>query len=242
MREQLYLLVKLQKIETETSDIKAELGQVSKKFEKLDDERHAFEQALADEESDCDELKKNYRNFEADAQTNLSSVDKTEVKLRSVKTNKEYQALLKEIEDQKAKNSKIEDRMLECLDRLDEVEKSIAKKKQDQIELSEQLKSEKGIIAQDVEQKKKKLIELDTARDEIAGMIEPKLLEKYNTTKSQQAGGLAVASVKNAVCYGCNMNIPPQMYNELHRRDALMFCPHCHRILYWDETPTTKNE
>jgi len=54
---------------------------------------------------------------------NQSSVDKTTVKLRSVKTNKEYQALLKEIEDQKAKNSKIEDQMLECLDRLDEVEK-----------------------------------------------------------------------------------------------------------------------
>jgi predicted nucleic acid-binding Zn-ribbon protein len=236
MKQQLDILVKLQKIETETSEIKAELGQVSKKLEKLDDEFHAFEQALADEESYFDELKQEYRNFESDAQMNLSSVDKTKVKLRSVKTNKEYQALLKEIEDQNAKNAKIEDQMLECLDRLDVVEKSIANKKQDHIELSEQLKSEKEIIAQDVEQKKKKDVELDTNRKELAGMIDPKLLEKYNTTKSQQAGGLAVASVKNAVCYGCNMNIPPQMYNELHRRDALMFCPHCHRILYWDET------
>lgn len=242
MRQQLDILVKIQKIETEASAIKTDLGQVSKKLEKLDDELHAFEQALADEESSFDELTKKYRDFESDAQTNLSSVDKTKVKLRSVKTNKEYQALLKEIEDQKAKNSKIEDQMLECLERLDEIEKSIAKKKQDHVELSEQLKSEKGIIAQDVEQKKKRLVELDMAREEMVGMIEPKLLEKYNTTKSQQAGGLAVASVKNAVCYGCNMNIPPQMYNELHRRDALMFCPHCHRILYWDETPMTKNE
>jgi len=236
MKQQLDILVKLQKIETETSDIKAELGQVSKKLEKLDEELHAFEKALADEESNLDELKNKYRNFESDAQMNQSSVDKTTVKLRSVKTNKEYQALLKEIEDQKSKNSIIEDQMLECLDRLDEVEKIIAKKKQDHIELSEQLKSEKKIIAQDVEQKKKKLVELDTARKEIAGTIESELLEKYNKTKSQQAGGLAIASVKNAVCYGCNMNIPPQMYNELHRRDALMFCPHCHRIVYWGES------
>ncbi len=235
MKRQLEILVKLQKIETETSGIKAELGQVSQKLEKLDDELHAFEQALADEESYLNELKQKYRDYESDAQMNQSRVDKTTVKLRSVKTNKEYQALLKEIEDQKAKNSKIEDQMLECLDRWDEVEESIAKKKQEHIELSEQLKTEKVVIARDVEQKKKKLAELDMTREEIAGMIEPNLLEKYNTTKSQQSEGLAVASVKNAVCSGCNMNIPPQMYNELHRRDTLMFCPHCYRILYWDE-------
>ncbi len=63
MKQQLEILVKLQKIETETSDIKAELGQVSEKLEKLDDELHAFEQALADEESHLDELKLKYRNF-----------------------------------------------------------------------------------------------------------------------------------------------------------------------------------
>jgi len=63
MKQQLDILAKLQKIETETSDIKATLGQVSKKLETLDDELRAFEQALADEESNLDELKKTYRNF-----------------------------------------------------------------------------------------------------------------------------------------------------------------------------------
>jgi hypothetical protein len=237
MKEQIDTLVKLQKIETEAGKIKAELGQVSERLEKLDDELRDLEQVLKDEELYFDELKKKYRNYEADAQVNVSKVEKTKVKLRSVKTNKEYQALLKEIEDQETNNSEIEDQMLECLDRLDEVENSIAGKKKDYITLSDRIKSEKDRINQELQQQQQKLAELDANRAEVSSMVEPQLLEKYNLIKSQQRAGLAIAPVKNAVCYGCNLNLPPQMYNELHRRDALMFCPHCHRIVYWEAQP-----
>ncbi|NJL58289.1 MAG: hypothetical protein HC887_00235 [Desulfobacteraceae bacterium] len=47
----------------------------------------------------------------------------------------------------------------------------------------------------------------------------------------QRVGNLAVASVSNAVCSGCNMNIPAQLYNELHRFDSLRYCPFCRRII-----------
>jgi predicted nucleic acid-binding Zn-ribbon protein len=46
-------------------------------------------------------------------------------------------------------------------------------------------------------------------------------------------GGIAISQVVNATCSGCNMNIPPQMYNELQKRDSLKFCPNCERIIYW---------
>lgn len=237
MKEQIDILVKLQKIETEAEKIKAGLGQVSARLEKLDDELRDLEQSLKDEESGFDELKKKYRDYESEAQVSVARVEKSKVKLRSVKTNKEYKAMLKEIEDQETRNSEIEDQMLECLDRLDEVENNIARKKEDYRTLSDRIQSEKDRIDQEAQLQKKKLAELDADREEVSRMVEPQLLEKYNLVKSQQGAGLAIAPVKNAVCYGCNLNLPPQMYNELHRRDALMFCPHCHRIVYWEEQP-----
>ena len=48
----------------------------------------------------------------------------------------------------------------------------------------------------------------------------------------------------NGTCQGCNMNIPPQLYNILQRGDAIELCPNCNRIIYWDksagEIPTAR--
>jgi hypothetical protein len=44
-----------------------------------------------------------------------------------------------------------------------------------------------------------------------------------------------VAPVVDAVCQGCHLNIPWQLFNELHRFDELTFCPHCRRIIFCQE-------
>lgn len=235
MKEQIDMLIKLQRIETETDRIKSTLIAVSKRFESLDAGLKEFERTIEDQESIINELKKKYRNFESDTKMNLERVKKTQAKLRSVKTNKEYQSFLKEIEDVNTKNSKIEDKMIECLDRMDETEKIIATKKDEYLQLSDSVKNEKETIDQEAEQGKKKLAELETDRKVVSGMVDPELLKKYFMIKEQNQGGLAIVPVKDAVCHGCNVNLPPQLYNELHRCDTLRFCPNCHRIIYWKE-------
>jgi predicted nucleic acid-binding Zn-ribbon protein len=207
MKEQIYQLVKLQKIETETGNIRTGLNQVSKKLETLDGELREFKQTLEDQEAFVDELKKKYRDYETEAQINVSRMAKTKEKLVSVKSNREYQALLKELEDGEAKHSEVEDQMLECLDRLDEIEKAIAEKKEDRLELSERIKSEKEKINRETQLQQTKLADLDADREGICGTIKPNLLEKYNHIKTLYSGGLVMVPVKNAVCQGCNMNI-----------------------------------
>jgi hypothetical protein len=236
MKEQIDILIRLQRIETETDRIKSTLIAVSKRFESIEAGLKEFERTIEDQESIINELKKKYRDFESDTKMNLERVKKTQAKLRSVKTNKEYQSFLKEIEDVNAKNSKIEDKMIECLDRMDETEKIIATKKDEYLQLSDRVKSEKETINQEAGQGKKRLAELETDRKVVSGMVDPELLKKYFMIKEQNQGGLAIVPVKDAVCHGCNVNLPPQLYNELHRCDTLRFCPNCHRIVYWKET------
>jgi hypothetical protein len=48
---------------------------------------------------------------------------------------------------------------------------------------------------------------------------------------------VGIIAVIDAVCQGCHMNIPPQMYNELQRGDNLTKCPMCQRLIYWKNTP-----
>lgn len=232
MREQIKDLVKLQQIETETVRIKSALNDVSKMLDDLDSGVKIFEQTIETQERIINELKKQYRDHESDIQLNLEKEQKIQAKLRSVKNNKEYQALLKEIEDVRGKNSEIEDQMIDFLDRMDITEKIITTKKDEYINIFEDAKSEKESIKQNAEARKKRLAELDMEGAEVSRLIDPELLKRYLIIKEQSPGGLAVVLVKDAVCHGCNVNIPPQLYNELFRCDSLRFCPNCQRIIY----------
>jgi len=234
MKEQIKVLVKLQHLDAESIRIKSTLNDVSKKLKHLDSSLEEIEQTIKDQESVLDGLKKQYRDYESDVKLNLAKINKSQEKLRSVKTNKEYQSLLKEIEDVKSKNSSIEDKMIECLDRIDEAEEIIATKKDEYLQFSDRIKSEKQSIEHDAEIDKKKLDELDMDRKNVSGLIDAQLFKKYLVIKEQQEG-LAVVPVKDAVCHGCNVNLPPQLYNELFRHDSLKFCPNCHRIIYLKE-------
>ena len=234
MKEQIKVLVKLQHLDAESIRIKLTLNDVSKKLKHLDSSLEEIEQIIKDQESVLDGLKKQYRDYESDVKLNLAKINKSQEKLRSVKTNKEYQSLLKEIEDVKSKNSSIEDKMIECLDRIDEAEEIIATKKDEYLQFSDRIKSEKQSIEHEAEIDKKKLDELDMDRKNVSGLIGSQLFKKYLVIKEQQEG-LAVVPVKDAVCHGCNVNLPPQLYNELFRHDSLKFCPNCHRIIYLKE-------
>ena len=63
--------------------------------------------------------------------------------------------------------------------------------------------------------------------------VKPEVLKRYGTIRMRR--GLAVVSVRNGTCQGCNMNIPPQLYNTLQRGLSIETCPSCHRIIYWED-------
>ena len=234
IKEQIFILVKLQKIETEICALKLTLNNVDRQYDALDAELREFEQNIDNEVSLLDELKKQYRLYESDAQVNLEQVKKSQASLRSIKTNREYQSLLKQIDEFNVKNVKIEDEMLEFLDRMDKAESNIAAKKNEYSMLEDRIMSDKEIIKQETEHGNKRLAQLNMDFNDVSGSITPELLKKYEMVKKQK-GGIAIVPVNDAVCGGCNMNIPPQMYNELQRCDSLMFCPNCQKMIYWQQ-------
>ena len=232
-KEDLETLAKLQSIEVETDRINAKLNTVPEKIESFDLEIQTLDKRLSDEFIRLDELGKAYRTYESDFDVNLSKMKKSEGKLREVKTNKEYQYTLKEIEDIKAINSEIEDKMIDCLDQMDEAEKYLSTKKDEFQGLKDQIETEKDAIQQETEAGRARLKDLQMEWGAVSKQIGPELMKTYMQVREKR--GSAVAAVNKAVCQGCNLNIPPQMYNELQRGGDLRFCPHCQRIIYWKE-------
>jgi predicted nucleic acid-binding Zn-ribbon protein len=72
-------------------------------------------------------------------------------------------------------------------------------------------------------------------REDLAGRVRPDVMKRYQHIRAKR--GLAVVPVRNGTCAGCNMSIPPQLYNQLIRGEQLFACPLCHRLIYYEPEP-----
>ena len=230
-REQIELLIALQEKERAAVKVQAVLDELPARMEEVESGLKQMEAAINEKKEHLAELKKVYRAHDADIQTNQGRIQKREEQLRSVKTNKEYQAILKEIAEIKKASSRMEDETLACLDQMDAVEKEIREQEEALAAEAEEVARQKSMIEADAETERRSLEELVGEQTAIAQQIDPQLIDRYEMIKSHSRG-IAIVQVKESVCLGCHMNIPPQMYNELHRENEIKTCPHCHRLLY----------
>ncbi|MEJ2473115.1 MAG: C4-type zinc ribbon domain-containing protein [Desulfobacterales bacterium] len=223
--------MKLQEVEIETASVQAQLAGFPRLLTDLDARLKASESAVTLEAGRLSKIQQAYRVQEADAKEIQTRILKSEEKLRSVKTNKEYQSSLKEIDDLKRSLSAVEDRMIAHLDEMDQVEASVATKENEVKLLSREIEAEKEKIRKSAFSAQEQLDRLNDERAKIIAVIDPELLKVYETVK-QNSGGVAIAVVKNAVCLGCHVNLPPQMFHDLLHFDKLLVCPHCERLIY----------
>jgi len=233
--EQIVTLVKLQKIDTEAQKLESLLKKIPLRIGTLDERLEKFMRTVEEDENLISELNKKYRTYESDVQLNLGMIQKSQEKLRSVKTNKEYQSSLKEIEDIKSKNSKIEDEMLEFLERIESVERDLNERRDAYSKIVDETNREKISIEKDGDQSKQKLVGLASDRNAVTDLLDSTILDIFYRVKAKQPDSVAIAEVKDAVCQGCNLNIPPQLYIELQHRNSLKNCPSCERIIYWED-------
>jgi predicted nucleic acid-binding Zn-ribbon protein len=231
IKEQLNTLVELQDAEMEIQHLEKELARIEVRVNAMLSEQTAFEQKVQDSRNTIDDLKKQYRSDESEIKDIDSQITKSKEKLRSVKTNKEYQSTLKEIDDLKNKSSQIEDRMLENLERIESEESEIVEKMADLEDVKREVAGKQEEIRTTGEQKRQNLDRLVKERDAIVSTMEDKLTALYHKVK-RQSGGIAMAAVVETICQQCRMNIPPQQFNELMRLDSMRLCPHCQRIMY----------
>ncbi|MDO9111511.1 MAG: C4-type zinc ribbon domain-containing protein, partial [Desulfatirhabdiaceae bacterium] len=235
MKDQIAILVSLQQIEIESSSVKIHLCSVSKRLDLLNNSQNELKQRITDESAKIEEWRKQYRSYESDIKQNQVMIKRSQDRLNSIKNNREYQALLKEIEELKRTNAAIEDQMIDCLNQVDDSEKKTAATHEELQLLENDLLQEQQLVGVATENAGKRLNELDLERQEISSKIEADVLKLFRKVQSQQVRGNAVVPVQDAVCHGCYVNIPPQMYNELQRCDKLRMCPNCQRIIYWKQ-------
>lgn len=234
MKEQILLLIELQKSDLEMEMTKIKNEELPATIVKLDAEFQGFKGKVEAEREKLEELNRTHREKEESLKRGIENLQKTKSRLLEVKTNKEYHAMLKEIEIVEEKNSKVEDEIIYILDEIDNVREGLKIREEDLNAYRLKYEKERNKIEGEINSVDSELLVCQKKINDVRGEIDVNLLKKYEVIKERR-NGLAVVSVWNGTCKGCHMNIPPQMYNELQRSEDLMLCPNCNRILYWSD-------
>lgn len=199
----------------------------------LEEEFKSFSTVVDTEREQLEDLRKRRREKDAHLLAGQEALKRTRERLFEVKTNKEYQSMLKEIEAFEAKNSRMEDEMIALLDELDHLETALKTGEGELEAHRRRYEEEKAGLEAELNSLAEELSVCVRKCTELKKEIPAELLRKYVQIKS--AGrGVAVVAVWKEVCDGCHMSIPPQLYNQLQKTVMLTTCPNCNRIIYWE--------
>ena len=231
---QLRHLIALQKAETEIKRLQDLLASVEEDEKALETRLSKSKDGLDTASETLKTLKTTCRELEREVQDETDQIAKRKARLSQLKSNKEYQATLREITDLEKRISQKEDRILEIYENLEKAESQQAEAEKELRIQTRLVSEEKDRVKKAAEKNQAELARKEEERRKAINKMDPRLISRFENLRAY-SGAMFIAPVKDAVCHGCNMNIPPQLYNELQRMDQLVQCPHCERIIYWQE-------
>lgn len=234
MKEKLLLLIKLQDCDSQLVKLSSKKKILPENIEKLDKEFNLFKEGIEKNKVKYDELKSRHTENENKIKKVNEGIVKTKERMLEVKNNKEYQAMLKEIEIAESSRGEIETQIISLLDELDKL--SVLVKKDEEVlkQSRSKYEQEKKAMEDDLNAVDTDVANWEQKRIDLQRDVPDELLVRYERIKKRNKG-VGVTSVWKSVCNGCHMNIPPQLYNELQRSDDLLSCPNCNRIMYFQD-------
>ncbi len=238
MRDQIAALGTLQQVDLELDVIEEKLENYPKEIYRYQEELENSKKSIAKAKEELEQMKINKNEMEQQLEQNTDTMKNGEKRLFEIKTYREYEALQKEISEAKSTNGSFEEEILQAMEVIEDLENHINEKEQ---ELSEKEKESEQLI-NDYEAKiseLKQTQEIKTReKQKVLSLIKPEILPIYEKIKARN--GIAIAPARNEICTGCNMNIPPQLFNEVLTLTRVIQCPNCQRILYCEESMSGK--
>lgn len=232
--EELKSLIELQVIDTAIADLTRQKNRLPEIINEAKQFLTASQADLLNVKTSYDNLLKEKRTKEQAVEDEDAKIEKLKSRTSQIKTNEEYQALIREVDAaKKAKNTQ-EDALLVVLEKAEDVKKELNDKEQKVKEEEKKFTAEESRIKVDFTIVEDELNKLLKSRNEHGSRIGKDLLKRY-TQLFESKNNLALAAVKNGNCLGCHMNIPPQTLTEIKKNSKIIQCFNCSRILYWKD-------
>lgn len=235
LKEEIRKLADLQTVDTEIYNLKqsrdVEKPQMLEKLEKSFEEKKS---ALSSYDQEVKDLTIQKKDKELELASQEENIRKAQAQLYQLKTNKEYQAKLTEIESFKANISVYEESILSIMEELEQAEKNLAEAKAKLAEEEKVYNEETKKIKDEVNEINLKLKTMEDKRSISVKDVDSSILEKYDRLLNARAG-IALSTVENEHCQSCHMRVTAQKINEIKMYKELVLCETCARFLYLKE-------
>ena len=226
-------LVELQKVDDERFISKRELENAPKEIDDLEQRFSQLESRrnhILDKLSHLHEQQKRLADEISDDSARLK---KSQSKLMQVGNTREHQAVIRELDSmERSKKSREEENQV-LNNELIIQNNSLAALDGDYTALKAELEVKREGLEERLSKTKEQLDILDKKREKASEKITPPVLQRYEFIRSRLEYPVIVA-VRDGVCNGCHIAVPPQTYIELQRGQQILSCPNCQRLIYWD--------
>jgi predicted nucleic acid-binding Zn-ribbon protein len=232
MTDELLRLWRLHQLDEEAAQLRAALERHPAERAEAETRLAGERVALEHNRAAALERQKRRRDLEKQADALTAEERKFQGQLPQIKKNEEYQALLHEIEAVKGRRSDLETQVLEHLDAEEHLaaarpalERALAAA---EAEVREGLARIEGVEHEE----RARLAALDARRAAQIEGLPPQTRARYERIHASRQGRAVVAIDKNA-CGGCFRALPPQAMQEVKKRDRLLSCEGCGRLVVY---------
>ena len=232
MRDQFRLLLALQQMDDRLRALALEEQQLPQRLQAYETACGAARQQLVQQQAAIEQSERQQRAFERELANHQEAIRKTQSKAHEVKTNKEYSAILAEIDAGKQRLEALEDQLLALMEATDQQRQAYRAYEQQEQVAQQALVEQQHQIQQAHETLRRTIVAAQAQRQQTVAGLEAKLYEQYQKV-TMQHGGQGVAQLQDGVCNGCHLKVPPQMASEIRLQAQVFTCPHCRLMLLW---------
>jgi len=234
LQKDLSLLLDLQEIDDHLGELERSKIYLPEMIHNLEKEISDLENSLEENGTSLQDCEREQRLLELEIETNKQELEKYQGQMRVIKTNKEYDALISEIDAKKREIADKEERVLTLMAQIDEhrekqaeIKNNLKTANENNAEQLAALKAQESTLQAKIDEK----MEL---RKNVVKDINRQIIGIYERVRKGK-GGLVVVPIRKKACGGCFKQIPPQKIQEIRRGDRIFSCESCGRILIWTD-------
>jgi predicted nucleic acid-binding Zn-ribbon protein len=232
MREQIAILLDLRRLDDQLHALRRSLEARQADWQRRRLEADLVRETHAQERARLEAAARRKREAELEVKSCRARKTQFETQLQGVKTNVEYQALLREIAAMEARAREWEDAILETME-LEEATQGTAERLRGELAEKERAADEEGArVEREIAAARAQEAELEARRVALIEGLGAEARGRYERLRAAK-GETAIVAVVQRSCGGCHYNLPPQTVNEVRRAERLILCEGCGRILVW---------
>ncbi len=230
--QQIEQLLELQKVDDAIHSVKQELKKAPLELSSLEERFASVEGRRNKITEKITHIQEQQKRLATEIEEDASRIKKSKSKLTQVTNQREYHAMMREMDNFEKNNRMREEEKVVLAEEMQTQESALAEIDIDYLALKAELEVRRDGLQERIDSAQGKLDDLEYNRSSAKNEVDEHVSKRYEFIR-KRLDHPVIVSVDEGICSGCNISIPPQSFIELQRGQQILSCPNCQRLIFW---------